>query len=87
MHYKEGAMKVTRKEMADMMKTFLVSMLCGLPIVIILNLSVGSDIPSFALVLIDCTILLACSFIGYVIVDKHRKRIAQKRAEFESKNK
>ena len=79
--------KATRKEMADTMKIFLVSMLCTLPLVIILNLTVGIYIPSVALVMIDCMIFVGFAVIGYVIVDKHRKKIAKKRAEFEAQQK
>jgi len=77
-------MKVTRKEMADTMKIFMVSMLCALPFVIIFNLFLGNNIPSYLMVMIDCVIFIGLAFVGYIIVDKRRKRIAKKREELES---
>ncbi len=74
--------KATRKEMADNMKTFLVSMLCVIPLVIIVSLIIGNAVSSFVLILIDCIILVGGSVIGYIIVDKYKERVKQKREEF-----
>ncbi len=74
--------KATHKEMADNMKTFLVSMLCVIPLVIIVSLIIGNAVSSFVLILIDCIILVGGSVIGYIIVDKYKERIKQKREEF-----
>jgi len=80
-------MKVSRKEMADMMKIFLVSMLCTLPLVVVVNLLIGNSVPSGLMIFIDCVIFVGFAFVGYIIVDKHRKKIAKKRAEFEAQQK
>jgi len=80
-------MKVTRREMADTMKILLVSMLCAIPIVFILSLIIGDYVPTFVLVIIDCIILVGVAVIGYIIVDKRRKKIAAKRAEYEKNKK
>ncbi len=80
-------MKVSRKDMADMMKIFLVSMLCTLPLVIIINIFVSASVSPGLMIFIDCVIFVGFAFVGYVIVDRHRKKIAKKRAEFEAQQK
>ena len=74
--------KVTKKEMADNMKTFLISLLCIIPIVIIVNLLIITLIPDWVVVIIDCIIFVGGSVIGYIIVDKYKQRIQKKRQQY-----
>ena len=74
--------KVTRKEMADNMKTFLVSLLCITPLVIVVTLLITGLIPNWVVVLIDCIIFVGGAVIGYIIVDKYKEHIKKKRQEF-----
>ncbi|MBR4270813.1 MAG: hypothetical protein IKQ31_03990 [Clostridia bacterium] len=78
--------KVTYKEMADIMKTFLISLLAIVPIIIIINIAIANLIPNFVLIIIDCIILVGGSVLGYIIVDRYKQRIKQKREEYQSEH-
>lgn len=73
---------MTRNEYMGIMKTYLLSMLCALPIVIVLDILINAYVSLFVLVVIDFIILVLAAFIGYIIVDKRKKNIARKREEF-----
>ncbi len=73
---------MNRKQYFSLVKTCMLSLLCALPIVIILDLLISNYVSILVLTIIDIIIFLLAALIGYFIVDRHKKRIAEKREEF-----
>ncbi len=75
-------MAMTRKEYMAIIKIYMLSFLCALPIIIVLDIFINKFVSLTVLVIIDVIILLLASVCGYLINEKRKKSIAQKRKEF-----
>ena len=73
---------MSRKEYTSMVKTYMIALLCALPIVIGLDLLISAYVSLLVLVIIDIIIFLIAAVVGFIIVDRRKKKIAEKREEF-----
>ncbi|MBR7091260.1 MAG: hypothetical protein IKC79_02270 [Clostridia bacterium] len=78
---------MTRKEYTAQFKVYGLMLLCVLPILIVLNVLLNNVVEYWVMVLIDCILIVVGAIVAMKIDDKRKARIAQKRAEFEAKQK
>ena len=75
-------MAMTRKEFMAIIKVYMLSFLCALPIIIGLDILINQYVSLGVLIIIDVIILLIASVCGYLINEKRKKSFARKREEF-----
>ncbi|MBO5103011.1 MAG: hypothetical protein J6C13_02855 [Clostridia bacterium] len=76
---------MTRNDYVKIVKVFGLSILCALPIVIILDLIISPYVSMVVLTTIDVVIFVVASLIGYLVYEKRQKYIARKREEIKRK--
>ncbi len=76
---------MTRNDYVKLFKVFGVSILCALPIVIILDLLIESYVSTIVLTTIDVVIFIVAAIVGFVIYDNRQKRIQAKKEELQNK--
>ena len=75
---------MTRNDYVKLFKVFGVSILCALPIVIILDLLIESYVSTIVLTTIDVVIFIVAAIVGFVIYDNRQKRIQAKKEELQN---
>ncbi len=75
---------MTRNDYVKLFKVFGVSILCALPIVIILDLLIESYVSTIVLTTIDVVIFIVAAIVGFVIYDNRQKRIQAKKEEIQN---
>ncbi len=76
---------MNRKEYSSIVKTFALSVLCVLPLVIILDLLIYQSVSMAVLVIIDVIIFIVVAFAGFLINENRQKRIKEKREAIKAK--
>ena len=75
---------MTRNDYVKLFKVFGVSIICALPIVIILDLLIESYVSTIVLTTIDVVIFIVAAIVGFVIYDNRQKRIQAKKEEIQN---
>ena len=75
-------MAMNRKEYTTLVKIYMLSFLCALPLVIGLDILINAYVSLTVLIVIDVIIFVISGVIGYFIVEARKKNIAKKREEF-----
>ena len=73
---------MTRNELAQLIKTLMISMLCAIPIILLLSIFLANVISMIALVAINVVVLVGAGVAGYFFSIYRQQRIKQKREEY-----
>ncbi len=76
---------MNRIEFGKIFKAFLLSALCALPIVIILDLLIKEHVSMAVMTTLDVIVFIVAGFLGYLLYTKRQEYIAKKREEIKKK--
>lgn len=73
---------MTRNEFLRLVKTLLIAMLCGIPVIIVLSILLAGVLSDVAMICINIVVLIIAGVIGYFVRDYLDKRTKRKREEY-----